>query len=208
MQMGGYSMLYKIAFDTEGLPDYLILKKDQTYKFKEVSAKELFEIRLKPERGVVYKKNGRLFYALLDRNVNFYQNDEFHLCGKNCSNVCKGCPRTRDLTVPYQFRYIPNRKIAVERSWRIEKYDFITEAAESFNMTHDKDSCLVISCSNYQTKGRQPVVLSRTELERKKVSLAALHFEDFSGNTIEEFRAWRHSMFLKSFEIPSKNLDT
>lgn len=72
MQMGGYSMLYKIAFDAEGLPDYLILKKDQRYKFKEVSAKELFEIRLKPERGIVYKKEGRLFYALLDRNVNFY----------------------------------------------------------------------------------------------------------------------------------------
>ena len=199
-------MIFKVDFSDEGLPLSLRIKKNEIYTFKEVTPEELFEVRMSEQRGVVYKKDGRLFYTPVNSNVILYHNEEFHLCGKNCSRVCVDCPRTRDLTVPYQMKFTFDKAKAVENSWRIEKYDFITEGAEGFNMNGDRDSCLVISCENYETRNKT-APKSRLAQEKLKVNLASIYFEDFDGETPADFYAWKRSTFMRPLRWYEKQED-
>lgn len=199
-------MIFKVDFNDDGLPLSLKIKKNEIYEFKEVTPEELFEVRMSEQRGVVYKKDGRLFYTPVNCNVILYHNEEFHLCGKNCSRVCVDCPRTRDLTVPYQMKFTLDKAKAVENSWRIEKYDFITEGAEGFNMNGDRDSCLVISCENYETRNKT-APKSRLAQEKLKVNLASIYFEDFDGETPADFYAWKRSTFMRPLRWYEKKED-
>lgn len=199
-------MIFKITFNDEGFPATLKIKKNDIYEFKEVTQEDLLEVRLSNQQGVVYKKNGRLFYTPVNSNVILYHNEEFHLCGKNCSRVCVDCPRTRDLSVPYQMKYTFDKEIAVANSWRIEKYDFITEGAEGFNMNGDRDSCLVISCENYETRNKK-APKSRLAQEKLKANLASIYFEDFDGETPADFYAWKRSMQFRPIRWSAENED-
>lgn len=199
-------MIFKVTFNDDGLPLSLKIKKNEIYEFKEVTPEELLEARMSEQRGVVYKKYGRLFYAPVNHNIIFYQNEEFHLCGQNCSRVCKDCPRTRDLTVPYQMKFTFDREKAVTKSWRIEKYDFITEGIEGFNMKNDRDSCLVIFCENYETRNKKPPK-SKLAQEKLKANLASIYFEDFDGETPADFYAWKRSTFMRPLRWYEKQED-
>lgn len=127
---------------------------EHSYPLREVSIDELLELRLSGEPGAVYKQpNGQYFYTTIDPTLNLsVKPDKLgkHACGLQCKQVCQNCPRTKDLTVAYQKR-IGKKSFfdATINSWRIEKYDFIVEGLETFNMTNANDVFLVLDCKNY-----------------------------------------------------------
>ena len=89
-------------------------------------------------------------------------------------------------------KYTLDKEKAVTQSWRIEKYDFIQEGIEGFNMNGDRDSLRVISCKNYQTRNKNNSKIHRIH-QKALTNLASLYFDDFDGETREEFYAWRRS---------------
>lgn len=143
---------------TEGIPICLTvanLNTFQEYPFHEVTRKEIMKHRLSGKPGLVYKAGNRLFYASISGDIKLNSQDAnigIHMCGRNCSKVCAGCPRTSDLTVPYQMREKKCFFDSVVSSWRIEKYNFIVEGFEAFNMDFSNDVMIVISCQSYNYK--------------------------------------------------------
>lgn len=142
----------------EGIPAYLnVVSIDsmEEYQFHEVSCKELLQHRLSQKPGIVYKFDNRFFYASVPGTLKINSQEKSlgtHLCGKNCSKVCAGCPRTADLTVQYQMREEKCFYEAVMNSWRIEKYDFIVEGIEAFNMECSNEALLVFKCKHYNCR--------------------------------------------------------
>ena len=124
----------------------------EEYPFVEVTTAELIHLRLSKKPGVVYKRNGKLYYASVpgDLKISGKESDfDQHLCGKNCHKVCDGCPRTHALTVSYQKRLGKKFVEAVRDSWRIEKFNFIDEGVEAFNMYWSNDAFIVLKCNKF-----------------------------------------------------------
>ena len=155
------------------------------YPMCEVSEEELMKHRLSKIPGVVYKKDSTLFYATIPDHINL--NTDFersmgkHACGEHCSMVCKGCPRTSDFTVASQRRYGKSFPRAIQDSWRIEKYPFVLEGIESFNMGSTSEACLIMRCKNYKTRYRGNPSGTRPNRDAK-LSLAHLYWDDFNGD--------------------------
>ena len=158
------------------------------YPMYKVSEKELMNHRLSKIPGVVYKKGSTLFYTTipntLNLNTDFERSNGKHACGEHCTMVCRGCPRTRDFTVNSQIRFGKTFARAVNDSWRIEKYPFVLEGIESFNMGTTSEACLIMSCENYKTryKGNPSAVRPTKDL---KLNLANLYWDDFNGDYTE-----------------------
>ena len=103
-----------------------------------------------------------------------------HLCGKDCTRVCKNCDKTRDLTVAFQKRMGKKFPYAVFESWRIEKYDHILEGLEAFNMSQSNDALMVYKCQNYEASvPREKKPKARSE---QKIILACMYWDDFNGD--------------------------
>lgn len=122
------------------------------YPLREVSRAELFQLRLEGAPGLVCKYNDKLFYTAIPGDLRIAgQDNNFgpHMCGRNCANVCRSCRRTADLTVSYQERLGKDLLEAIHNSWRIDKYPFIQEGIEAFNMESSYDAFLVFNCENY-----------------------------------------------------------
>ena len=158
--MGANKLYIDILQDCLQVTD---LTNSSTHKIplKEVSKKELMLIRLRETPGIVYKKGTQLFFAAVPEGFKISGQEISvgnHLCGKDCSKVCKGCPRTADLTLSYQIRLGKDFTTAVCDSWRIEKYQFVTEGIEAFNMGANFDAMLVMGCSCYTS--RKPKVVN------------------------------------------------
>ena len=160
-------------------------KEVNEYPMQEVSAEELMKHRLSKKPGVVYKRGGTLFYATVPNTLNL--NTDFerafgkHACGEHCSMVCQGCPRTSDFTVNSQKRYGKTFSRAVHDSWRIEKYPFVLEGIESFNMGSTSEACLIFKCENYKTRSKMNTYGIRPSKDAK-LSLAHLYWDDFNGD--------------------------
>lgn len=159
------------------------------YVFKEVTSKELLRLRLDGKPGVVYKFRENLYYTEVPGDLRINRVDEStgtHLCGKNCSKVCNGCTRVLDLTESFQLRMGKEFPYSVLDSWRVEKYDYLKEALEAFNMDQQNDACMVYDCANYEMvehsfpRGRPSAEL--------KIGLASMYWEDFNG----DLREMRH----------------
>ena len=161
-----------------------------SYPMRQVSAQELMKLRLSKKPGVVYKKDNTLFYAAIPGHFNLTGRANSlgkHACGEHCTMVCKGCHRTDDLTVAYQQRIHRQKqpfKTAVLKSWRIEKYDFVQEGLESFNMDKQNDSFIVLRCENFQFREVKKQ-LSTEAVGALKAGLASYVWDDFSGNRTE-----------------------
>lgn len=159
-------------------------KKSTQYPLREVTPLELAQHRLSKKPGIVYKKNGKLYYTSFPATLKIYGQDDTlgtHLCGKNCDMICKGCRRTSDLTVPYQERYGKKFVEAVKASWRIEKYPFITEGIEAFNMISAYDALLVLECENFKVREPKKKNSSKS-LHELKLGLAEFFWDDFDGS--------------------------
>lgn len=159
-------------------------EKVDSYPLRQVSVQELLELRLSKVPGVVYKKDNNFFYAAIPGELNFAGKADSlgkHACGEQCTMVCKGCPRTSDLTVAYQQRIGRRFSTAVKNSWRIEKYDFVREGLETFNMSAQNDAFIVLQCENYQVRPVK-VRLSHETIGAMKAGLASYAWDDFSGD--------------------------
>lgn len=157
------------------------------YPMRVVSAQELFNLRVSKAPGIVYKKNGILFYTKIPSTLHINGRDSLgaHLCGKHCSQVCQGCPRTSALTVDFQEKSFEKDFVqAVKDSWRIEKYDFVFSALEAFNMENSNDACLIFNCDNFNVKTPE-----HGNITEKKLRLAGAYWDDFNSHSITEMRA-------------------
>lgn len=155
------------------------------YPMRKVSAEELMKHRLSKLPGIVYKKNSTLFYtsvpSTLNLNTDFERSSGKHACGEHCSMVCRGCPRTSDFTVNSQIRYGKTFPRAVHDSWRIEKYPFVLEGIESFNMGATSEACLIFKCKDYKTRYKGNSSGTRPSKDAK-LNLAHLYWDDFNGD--------------------------
>ena len=125
----------------------------KNFTLREINPVELIEIRLNKSPGVVYKKDNQLFYSPFSGEFNLGGKEDNlgeHLCACDCSMVCRGCPRTAALTVAYQQRIGCDFYTSVKNSWRIEKYTFVHEGIETFNMDTCNEAFIVLKCDNYQ----------------------------------------------------------
>lgn len=153
------------------------------YLLREVSRPELLNLRLNKQPGLVYKFDGKMYYTSIPKNFNHSLKDPAlapHLCGKNCSRVCKGCPRTRDLTVSFQMRYDKTFHEAVIKSWRLEKYHFIPVGIETFNLEGSSEEMIVLACDNYVKSSREPQ--PKSVGKKLVLGLANYIWEDFDGS--------------------------
>lgn len=185
-------MKFNIVYNDSGIPTTLHIGKSITYHLRQVTPTELYNIRLAGKQGIVYKYDSNLFYTELTKNITISINGKPHLCGLDCTRVCKDCPRTKDLTVDYQLKFCKNLTRAIYNSWRIEKYDFITEGIEIFNMKDFLDSQYVCACTKYEKSTRIPQKGLKGNHE-KKLALVCLLFEDFDGKSMSDFRIWRRT---------------
>ena len=176
----------------EGVPICLsvsTINSIEEYPFHEVSRKELMKHRLSGKPGIVYKLDNKFFYAKVPGILNIVGKGSYlgaHMCGKNCTKVCAGCPRTSDLTVPYQMREAKSFFEAVINSWRIEKYDFIVQGIEAFNMECSNDAMIVIECKCYNhraPKTPKPKSVGKVQV----LHLANFVWPDFDG-TYDDLR--------------------
>lgn len=127
--------------------------KQDVYQLRPVTAQELLELRLSMKPGLVYKQEDSLFYTDIPDDLSISGKGNFkHMCNKDCVEVGFNCPRTRDLTTSFQMRIGQPFVRAVKKSWRIEKYPFIKEGIESFNMKNSYDAFIVIECIHYQKR--------------------------------------------------------
>lgn len=161
------------------------------YPMRQVNETELMKLRFnKKVPGVVYKKDNILFYSPIPGNLNLAGKADSlgkHACSEQCTQVCRGCQRTRDLTVAYQQRIGSKHlafKTAVVKSWRIEKYDFIREGLETFNMVEQNEAFIVLQCENYRVNYNKPQQ-SNVTIGAMKAGLASFVWEDFSGDRTE-----------------------
>lgn len=130
-------------------------KESTFYDMRQVSPEELLELRFSRVPGIVYKRYNTLFYAPVPDTLAINGRDGDlgkHKCGCGCAKVCEGCLRTKDLTVEYQLKQGKTFREAVKKSWRIEKYDFIREGLETFNMNTANDAFIVLACENYTSR--------------------------------------------------------
>lgn len=175
-----------------GVPDFIEVIDENIsnkYEFQEVTPKQLAQLRLSKKPGLVYKCSNRLYYAAIPGTIRITGSDSnlgVHLCGQNCTKVCKGCPKTYDLTVAYQERCGKSFFEAVKASWRVEKYRFIAEGIEAFNMVGSNDAFVVTCCDEFEERPpRKPT----TGKPGKKaiLDLANYIWPDFDGS-YEELR--------------------
>lgn len=161
-------------------------EKDE-YVFHEVSLKELHKARMSKQPGLVYKKGNRYFLASIPGNLRLIGREgdlKQHLCGKSCGNLWNDCPRARELTVFYQMNRLGRSfEVAVKESWRIEKYKFITEGLEAFNMENNRECFVVLQCKNFDEKHKEA---APSQIKESMVlGLAGFMWPDFSGTKEE-----------------------
>ena len=157
--------------------------------FREVTSDELLRLRLNRKPAAVYKIDGRYYYTEIPGNLKLIRLSETagpHLCGKNCTNVCKDCPKTYDLTTSFQERMGRSFPYTVLESWRIEKYDFVTEGLEAFNMFNQNDAFVVLKCQDYKVSQPRLMTVNKSVADLK-VGLANFWWDDFDG-TLTDMR--------------------
>lgn len=161
----------------------------QEFFFREVTVDELMKLRLGRKPGAVYKIGGKFYYTEIPGHLKIIRLSEAagpHLCGKDCTNVCKDCTRTSDLTAAFQERMGRKFPYTILESWRIEKYDYITEGLEAFNMSNQNDAFMVLDCQNYKVSGPRLLTVNKSVADLK-VGLANFYWDDFHG-TLQDMR--------------------
>ena len=135
------------------------------FPLTEVTPKELLKYRNSNTPSFVLKKDSKLYYATIPRNLNLCSASifEVHQCGNECCHVSAlpdeqgGCAKIRD------------------RYPRIENYDFIKRGYQTFNTSHD--AFVVAICFHYEKCTPRPK-LSTEELNQARLGLAQFAWAD------------------------------
>lgn len=140
--------------------NHVIVFGEREYQMRRVDEKELLKLRFKNEPGVVFKQTideeVQLWYApLLDRRVKTTSiNWLRHYCATEkecCMRLSpepepKGCRAVLELTPAGYRHHGVEWRVAVKMGFRIEKYDFILVALETFGCDENGFKCM--KCSN------------------------------------------------------------
>lgn len=162
--------------------DKIVTVGGKEYKLRKVTKQELFNLRLGKEPGLVFKYDKELWFTELpNSNIRFRETEGKklqHLCSSDyecCSRLSalpdpEGCACVRDESFTAHRRNSKHRVHLCNISLRIEKYDFLVYAIETFNM---KEDCLkVLSCKNCCRSRVKPSQMDIEEREKKIVALA------------------------------------
>ena len=124
---------------------------------KEVTTKEIFELRLKREPLLIIKSNDKL-YVIVCKDEKTIEDIkapfENHKCS-NCANFFNNktkqlCPKVADIFIE-SYRGYSNLEEDLKESKRIEKYSFITGGIE---YTNSAGGFFVVSeCSRFKPNG-------------------------------------------------------
>lgn len=138
---------FSIQKSTKGFPEALIYN-GNVLPLRHVTENELLELRATEEPGFVYKLGSNLFYTQIDF-CNRFLLTTFASVDHNCNNchcVGNGCQKVSDLSKS-RYEKIGETPIqALNSSKRIEKYPFIEEGFEAFNI--ELETLFVIKCTN------------------------------------------------------------
>ncbi len=175
----------------DGVNELCVIRRgnEKHYKLRLVDEEELFSLRTSGKPGFVLKRDGKLYYAEIDPNININLDIDGqidHKCGMctRCSALSDekgGCAKVRDHSAEDYTRHSSNRVLIelskekadlVTKIWtiakRIEKYPFVVAGYETFNMNVG-DSVLNISlCKNFMGFDRRPKTNSQDAMKLKK----------------------------------------
>ena len=137
----------------------------RNFPLRKVSSFELWNIRHNlDEAGIVFKLNGQLWYSKIPRDLNFLSAPTIggtHLCG-NCSRFLK-CKKVFDLQLNSAKDYAKDFESALADSNRIEKYPFVKNGYESFNVDSSKLALVITSCDNYKKSAERKSKISYSQ---------------------------------------------
>lgn len=130
--------------------------------FKKTNEHEIIRQRFRSKPGIVMKRDNELYLADLPKGfrLNFFKHLlNVHKC-RNCEHLSAkpdrygGCAKVRDRTVKYMYGEEAQKRrktqILREITWsqRIEKYAFIKEGMETFNVPTLET--FVVECANFE----------------------------------------------------------
>lgn len=131
-------------------------------EFKKTNEHEIIRQRFRSKPGIVMKRDNELYLADLPKGfrLNFFKHLlAVHKC-RNCAHLSAkpdrygGCAKVRDRTVRYMYGEEAQERRRTELlrditwSQRIEKYAFIKEGMETFNVPTLET--FVVDCSNFE----------------------------------------------------------
>ena len=163
--------------------DHVLTIDGEEYKLRKVSEEELLSLRIKNEPGVVFKCQSEIWYSELS-SMKVKLSPEKWLehrccCEKECCSHLSalpdsqgGCKCIRDTNAIFYKNRGYSKKEAYKKSFRIEKYDFLEYAVETFGTTENGFKAL--KCKNVYYDVLRPTQVD-TELRRQRIIELAKH---------------------------------
>lgn len=163
------------------LKDHVLTIGSEEYQLRKVTEEELLNIRMENKPGVVLCYQNEIWYSKLSSPKIKLNGQKWleHSCsrGQDCCNHLSalpdsegGCKCIRDTSAQY---YMNRRWSTIEsyrESFRIEKYDFLECALESFGTVENGFKAL--KCKNARYDHYKPVQFDTAILRQKLVDLA------------------------------------
>ncbi len=165
------------------LNDHVLTIGGVEYPLRRVSEEELLSLRIANNPGVVFCCKSELWYSELPSMKVKLNGEKWleHVCSREkecCSHLSAlpesegGCRCVRDTNAHYYMAHGYNKKQAYIRSFRIEKYDFLVYAIESFGTTENGFKAL--KCKNVYYEVSKPVQVD-VELQKQRIIQLAQH---------------------------------
>lgn len=162
---------FSIMKSADGIPLALVYQ-GKTLPLKQVTENEILHLRASENPGFVYKLKNNLFYTEIDNSFKFVSTclgNFYHLCN-NCQKLGKGCIKVSELSKE-RLKNDGTKPIkALVFSKRIEKYSFIEEGFEAFNIS--QETLFVIKCDDYIPYSNVKNKLSSNEILELKKALS------------------------------------
>ncbi len=176
--------------------DHVLTIGDAEYKLRKVSKEELLSLRIEGKPGVVFKEKSEIWYASLPSEKVKLSGLKWleHSCSSErecCTHLSAlpdsegGCKAIRDPSLQSIKTSDNIRRKACLISFRIEKYDFLEYALETFGMLENGFKAL--KCINMRYEDFKPMQINVALQKKKLLGLAQyLNPEITSFSEIDE----------------------
>lgn len=133
----------------EKTENHKILEKKE-YNFKEISSKELLEMRFKREKICIVKISNKFFVSNVEKNTMTVGKIKGHLCSSCTKHSPKKCRKVACFSAMSNRKFGWLWKDSVLESNRIERFSFIEKGIETVNLR--QNGYVILSCKNYEKK--------------------------------------------------------